>query len=226
LYFLSSRRDGIPGLWARRADGAGEASPVEIPGSPMLEHDMTPDGTWLVASLLSTRGNRDIVAYLMDTDTAEVPLLTSEHDEISPALSPDGRWLAYASLETGQWEIYIRPFPDVDSGRWLVSNGGGVSPVWAHSGRELFYLSPNPDMMVASVQTSDGLRVTGRERLFSLPSNIYVEDGGVYFDISPDDQDFIMLRDVGSDAAPALAPLVLVENWLEEVKARAAGQGG
>ncbi len=70
-----------------------------------------------------------------------MPLVTGPASEIHPAVSPDGRWLAYASDESGTAEIYVRPFPDAGSARWQVSTAGGVSPIWSHSGKELFYRS-------------------------------------------------------------------------------------
>ncbi|NIP94707.1 MAG: hypothetical protein GWO24_15205, partial [Akkermansiaceae bacterium] len=68
------------------------------------------------------------------------------YHESAPAISRDGRWLAYQSNETGDWEIFVRPFPDVDSGRWQVSTNGGYSPVWANSGRELFYIDASNNL--------------------------------------------------------------------------------
>ena len=76
-----------------------------------------------------------------------------------PALSPDGRWLAYVSDETGSSEVYVRAFPDVNSGKWQVSTGGGVMPMWAHDGRELYYLDNNRSLVAARVDTDSGFQV-------------------------------------------------------------------
>jgi len=171
-------------------------------------------------------GGRDIVAYHMVEDTAEIPIVASEYDEIAPKPSPDGRWLAYASQETGDWEIYVRPFPDVEEGRWTVSRGGGLGPRWAHSGRELFYVSADREMMVASVDTSGGFRVLGRERLFEIPPSFTFDNLSTSYDVSPDDQRFIMVRTVQSEVTEEGFQLILVENWLEEVKRLVAGAGG
>jgi Tol biopolymer transport system component len=87
----------------------------------------SPDGEWLVARVGGTSnqtGARNIVAYRLEGDTAEVPLMTSEYDEVSPSLSPDGRWLAYASRETGDWEVYVRPSSRPTTRR---SSGSGTS---------------------------------------------------------------------------------------------------
>ncbi len=221
VFFLSRRRDQWSDLYVRRADGAGQARPVLVRDVQIWETDMTPDGAWLVARVGGQSGQtgaRDIVAYRMEADTTEVPLLTSDYDEVAPQLSPDGRWLAYASQESGEWEVYVRPFPEVESGRWLVSRGGGSMPMWAHNGRELFYVSPGDEMTVAAVETEDGFRVRERRVLFGLPPGFSFSSLTTPYDLSPDDQRFIMVRTVGSGSVER-APLILVENWLAEVEA-------
>ena len=74
-------------------------------------------------------------------------------------MSPDGRWLAYVSDETGSKEVFVRAFPDVNSGKWQVSTDGGVMPMWANSGRELYYLDDNLGLVAAQVDTDSGFRV-------------------------------------------------------------------
>ena len=102
----------------------------------LLEGAWSADGEWLV---LRVGGNgptklRNILAFRPGVDSAPQELLASaQADESAPALSPDGKWLAYASDETGRNEVYIRPFPNVDDGKWQVSTNGGQAPLWAHS---------------------------------------------------------------------------------------------
>jgi serine/threonine-protein kinase len=224
--FLSSRRGGeASDLYVRRADGATQAQVALEPERQIWETTATPDGQWVVArvgGLPGESGARDIVAYRPDGDTAEVPLLTSNYDEVAPQLSPDGRWLAHSSDESGQWEVYVRPFPDVESGRWQVSTDGGTSPRWAHSGRELFYVSPGQQMMVASVSTASTFTVEERIPLFEIPQSFELSPLATPWDVSPDDQEFIMVRTVVA-AENEEAPLILVQNWYEELKARTGG---
>jgi Tol biopolymer transport system component len=222
VFFLSRRREAWSELYVRRADGAGQARAVLVRDQQIWETDITPDGAWLVARAGGTQnqaGDRDIVAYRLDGDTAEIPLLTSNYDEVAPRLSPDGLLLAYASQEAGEGGVYVRPFPDVEAGRWLVSRGGGSMPMWAHNGRELFYVSPDSEMMVATVETEDGLRVRERRVLFGLPPGFSLSPLSTPYDVSPDDQRFIMVRTLSSGSVER-APLILVENWLQEVEAR------
>ncbi len=209
------------------ADGAGPPRPFVVGTRQIWQADLSPDGAWLVARVggtINTIGNRDIVGYRLDQDTAEVPLLVSEYDELSPQLSPDGRWLAYASHETGAWEIYVRPFPDVNAGKWAVSRGGGFGPRWAHSGRELFYVSPDSVLMVATIQGGGSFGVSNRRPLFELPDSFIVGPLAFPFDVAPDDQRFIMQRTASSGGVAVVPPLVLVENWGAEVKERVRAQ--
>jgi serine/threonine-protein kinase len=226
VYFLSRRREGpTSDLWVRRADGADQARAVLEPDRQLWETTATPDGKWVVARAggqTNQQGARDIVAYSLEGDSAEVPLLTSDYDEVAPQLSPDGRWLAHASEESGRYEVYVRPFPDVESGRWTVSTEGGTSPRWAHSGRELFYVGPGRQMMVASVSTGSTFSVEDRQPLFEIPQGFALTPLGTAWDVSPDDQRFIMTRTVIA-AENVDAPLILVENWYEELKARTGG---
>jgi hypothetical protein len=118
--------------------------------------------------------------------------------------------------------VYVRPFPDVGSGKWPVSRGGGFAPLWAHSGRELFYISADSTMMVARVETGEGFRITDRQSLFPLPAGFNVERIITLYDVTPDDQTFIGVRDI-SATVTVEPPLILVEHWLEEVKERTGG---
>jgi serine/threonine-protein kinase len=226
VHFSSARRQRID-RYIQRADGAGEALPLVLSESQIQQADISPDGAWVVARIggaTDQTGNRHIVGYRLDQDTTEIPLLVSDYDHVSPRLSRDGRWLAYASQESGEWEVYVRPFPDVGSGRWVVSRGGGYGPQWARSGPELFYISADREMMAASVEMGETFRVTERRALFSLPPDVEVNALGMDFDLPPDDQRFIMMRSMGPDEAPVTPPMVLVENWGEEVKARMKAQ--
>jgi serine/threonine-protein kinase len=138
------------------------------------------------------------------------PLIVSAARELAARLSPDDRWLAYASDESGRMEVYVRPFPNVGAGKWPVSTDGGSWPVWAPSGRELFYLDGSAMMSVALGQDPT-FRVGSPELLFTGP----FETGSPQFDISPDGTYFIMVE-ADPDARPTQIHVVL--NWLEELR--------
>ena len=95
-------------------------------------------------------GQRDIYARRVSQDSVGRPLVNSEFDEVAPALSPDGRWLAFVSVESGEPNVYVRPFPSADA-QWRVSTNGGMGPVWARDGAELFYTSSADEMIAVTV---------------------------------------------------------------------------
>ena len=147
-------------------------------------------------------------------------LLDTEFREAEPALSPDGRWLAYTSNETGRFEIYVRPFPDIDDGKWQISTGVGFDTVWSPEGNALYFVAPA------------GLFVTGFETEptvnFETPT-LAVDSGGAFFggtgrqyDIAPSGERFIVGTAQGAQTDDdGFIGLIVVENWFEELKARA-----
>ena len=151
------------------------------------------------------------------------PLVASaEFTEQGPALSPDGRWLAYTSDETGQQEVYVRPFPDVDSDRVRVSTDGGSRPMWAHSGRELFFVNADRGFVVAEVEADSEFRVLQRETLFILGPEYLISGLTGFYEVAPGDQQFLMGHSYAVPLTTGLiAPdFILVQNWFEELRQR------
>ncbi len=144
-----------------------------------------------------------------------VELVATDFSAHSPALSPNGRWLAYVSNESVRQEIYVRPFPDAGSALVQVSTDGGRDPVWAHSGRELFYRNGNNELVAVQVTVEPTFLPGQQDVLFSM--NDYLPgEGHPMYDVSPDDQSFVMLR-IGDDETAA-SELILVQNFFEELK--------
>jgi serine/threonine-protein kinase len=147
-------------------------------------------------------------------------LLQTPFDERHAVVSPDGRWLAYESDSSSRFEIYIRPFPNAAGGQWQVSPMGGTRPVWARNGRELFYFSPDGALMGVAVKTSYTTWSAGtptkllEPRYFTGASNI----GGMSYDVSPDGRRFLMIKQAGNDQTAAPPQIVIVKNWIEELK--------
>ncbi len=161
--------------------------------------------------------NSDLHALRVGADSAPVELVTTGHQETEPALSPDSRWLAFVSDETGRSEVYVRPFPNTAGGKWQVSTDGGTEPAWAHSGRELFYRNGRDEFVRVEVLRGATF-VTGEQQvLFSAR-----EYGSFLFnrkyDVTPDDQRFVMIRNIGEQEAAG--ELIVVENFFEELKAK------
>jgi len=185
---------------------------------PQFPMSWSPDGSTLAFHERKPGGERDI--WVVSAGGDPVPFLITPFDERSPRFSPDGKWLAYVSDESGRNDVYVQPFPGPGP-KWLVSTEGGIDPVWSRDGRELFYRKDD-QMMAVSVAAARGAFSAGRpQRLFEIRFD--AGDNGPNYDVSPDGKWFVMPRR-NQGATPGELHLVL--NWFGEVTARtqAAGQ--
>ncbi len=170
VMFLADRGDGGGVPTVKRADGIGPSTRLLSPKVAMGQALMSADGKWLIGRrVIGEAGNGDIYAGHAG-DTLLAPIIATPAREVSPALSPDGKWIAYASDESGVFETYVRPFPNVSSARWQVSTAGGTNPIWSHSGRELFFRNNNGDLVAAAITTVPTFTVGQQRTLFSLTS--------------------------------------------------------
>jgi serine/threonine-protein kinase len=222
VLFLSDRQGTGTDVWERRADGTGEDRLVLDPERSVVELTTPRDGSWIVFRAAAPP-SRDILGQRPGTDAATALLASTSFDEVAPALSPDGRWLAYTSFETGAPQVYVRPFPDVDQGRWQVSTGtGGSAPRWSHSGTELFYAT-NAGWIAARIDTRAGFRVASTQDIpwpFPVPP-VNTDVAGGWYDLSPDDQRILAVRPATTIGEVSVEPeLILVQNFFEELKAR------
>ena len=138
-----SQRGREPGLFWQLADGTGTAERLTIGAPPS---GVTPDGRQV---LFAPAGNRDLAMVALDGTRRVQSLLRDPSVERNGIVSPDGRWLAYESDSSGRFEIYVRPFPNVGAGQWLISTAGGTRPLWAPNGQELFYVAPGGALMAS-----------------------------------------------------------------------------
>ena len=137
---FSSNRGGQFNLWWQAADGTGAAERLTTSSNAQFVTGITPDGTAVVFFETTPTMGRDLLQLALDGTRRVTPLLQTKFDERNGIVSPDGRWLAYESNSSGSFEIYVRPFPNVGGGQWQVSTAGGRQPLWARSGKELFYV--------------------------------------------------------------------------------------
>ena len=158
------------------------------------------------------------MAIDLDGTRRVTPLVQSPFNERNGSVSPDGRWLAYEANDSGRVEIYVRPFPDVNSGHWQVSTNGGTRPIWARSGQELIYVSQTGALMGVGVARGQSWAATTpiqvvKEGYFTIPSW-----WGLSYDISPDGQRFLMIKEAGADGTAAPASIIVVQHWVDELK--------
>ena len=214
----STNRD----IWRQRADGTGEPERLVDDQRGLDQPQLNPSGEWLVmrtTALGTLPGARDILGLRLGVDSATTPLIaTVEFAEQSPAFSRDGRWLAYTSNVTGREEVYVSPFPDVDSSRVSVSDNGGISPVWSHGGDELFFVDDDRRLVSARFETDPTFRVVSMQPLFTLGPEYAVSEIGDFYDIDLDDERFLMGRAPGAGGGEESQRLVVVLNFLEELK--------
>ncbi len=215
--FLSNRRggDGENNYDAYRITVDGSAPPELLLHHTygLWEVEFTSDGRWMVVRS-DEDGNGNVRGQRQDGDTALVPLVVDQGRTGQVALSPDGRWLAYVSTGSGSREVYLAPFPDMTT-RLLISRNGGTEPRWAHSGRELFYKSGN-QFMAVELMPGQTLSPGTPRPLFSLAGFRSARNRQQY-DVAPDDQRFVMIRELGGGSAPQV---FYVENWFQELEAK------
>jgi hypothetical protein len=213
-FLFGSSRGSQVGIFRGSTDGTGGADSLLIDGPQISVHSVTSDGRTGIAAMVSTRqtaqglGGFDLVTVPLTGNAKSKPLLTSDYNEFYPALSPDGRWLAYVSDESNRPEVYVRPFPGPGS-KVLVSQSGGSEPVWSRTGRELFYRSfgpREPQMITAAIETRPTLRVLSRTALFDVEEYETAIPHANY-DVMPDGQSFMMVR------MGRLSEFVYLQHW-------------
>jgi len=215
---FNSDRGGGDGIYRKRADGSGEGELViELEGESLFPTSWSNDGRILIGEA----GTGNIWALALD-ESAEVEMfLATEFSENSPAFSPDGRWVAYTSDESGSDEVYVRPFPAA-GGKWQVSDEGGGIPLWSPDAKELYYRT-DTGLMVVSVESQGGTFRAGKPRqLFEgrfrggttgmAVSGFRFQD----YDVLPSGDGFVMFPQSTEEGKGA--HLVMVFNWLEEVQ--------
>jgi hypothetical protein len=218
----TTRRAGRFALWEQAADGTGE--PRLLWGKDAATDGFrSSDGRWILLAATrspSASAAGDILAARPGVDSAAQRIVATESHEEGAALSPDSRWLAYVSNEQGENEVFVRPFPNVNGGKWQVSSGGGSAPVWAHDGRELFYVGRGK-MNVVAIHPGPSFSADPPRVLFPIPDR--VRAGSLArgtFAITRDGQRFLMVRDNGWDEMAGTPTVVLVENFFAELRAK------
>lgn len=216
-------------IYSKAADATGPTARLTTSGHLQWPYTWSADGQTLVVGTAPGREvvNRDIEVIFTISPRADnrvEPLLRTEFVEMHPDVSPNGRWIAYSSNESGRSEVYVRPFPNVDDGRWPVSRDGGWSPVWAPGGRELFFRSAEVgDMMVVEVETDPTFSAGIPRRLFSAAS--YLRDGFSRtrpWDVA-DDGRFLMIKEgaaAGEQGGEPRPDIVYVQDWHQELLER------
>jgi serine/threonine-protein kinase len=211
-----SRRGEDYDLASIPSDGSGPSEPLLEAPANQISGALSRDQRYLIVREGGLGMRRRISLVRLDSSGTIRPLLASESfDQYTPALAPNGRWLAYVSEESGRAEVYVRPFPNA-GGRFQITGQGGSEPVWARSGRELFFWTGDT-LMAAHVSTESEFSLAGTRRLFVSSA---VKPGVITnYDVSPDGTTFVVNIDENSEPQ-----VVFVLNWFDHLVQRRGGK--
>jgi eukaryotic-like serine/threonine-protein kinase len=205
-------------LSVQPADGTGVAKRLTTSPHQQNATAITPDGTRLLFTETTPQTGDDVMQLELMGNHTITPLVHTPAAERNGMVSPDGRWLAYEANDSGSFEIYVRPYPNVASGRGQVSTGGGTRPLWSRDGTELFYMSPGGAILRVGIEQGTSWAAT-------TPSTI-IKEGyaaalagflGRTYDISPDGQQFLVFKSEGASNAPP-PQLIVVQHFDEMLK--------
>lgn len=205
--FYTAPGDGSFSLVRKAATGAGASEVVLTSERMIFAGDITPDGKQLLYMVNSADTTWDIWALALDGSGDTFPLLQTEFVEVRPSLSPDGRWFAYNSSESGRAEVYVRQFPG-PGGQWQLSTDGGVEPVWSADGREIFYVDSGRNLVSVPVSAGTTFEAGLPEPLFSPP--LYPVTQRERFVVTEDGSRFLILSTASGEA---VRPTTVVLNW-------------
>jgi serine/threonine protein kinase len=229
VYAIAENGDQIDLYW-KRSDGAGEAQRLTQSRIAKYGGSWSPDGKVLVFEQRNPDTSWDIMKLTVEGDEKTgwkigepKPLLNSAFNERTPAFSPDGRWLAYKSDESGSPEVYVQPFPGL-AGRWQISTGGGANPKWSRNGKELYYRTftitggQDVKVMVAPYSIAGESFHAEKPHIWS-PGQFSIR-GSEYsgFDLHPDGKRVAVLRAPEAETGPALNKVTLMFNFFEELR--------
>jgi tRNA A-37 threonylcarbamoyl transferase component Bud32 len=204
LYFLSQRSGGGD-LYQKPASGTGGDEMLLSSAVAKQADSVSPDGRFLLFQAQNPKTKWDL-ELLSLPDRKISPFLQTEFAENQGDFSPDGRWIAYASDESGRFEVYVQPFPG-PGGKWQISNAGGSAPAWRRDGKEIFYLAPDRKLMAVAVRTGAAFESEAPAPLFETRVRI---DANRHYDVSADGQRFLMTTPLEDGISP---PITLVQNW-------------
>jgi Tol biopolymer transport system component len=215
---FASNRGGVFDLYEKDSGGAGQEQQLLKSGEPKIPEDWSHNGRFIVYRTQRPQTGLDLWVLPLEGNRDPRPLLQSPFAEMSGRFSPDGRWMAYVSNETGQFEVYVQTFP-TSGGKWQISSGGGVQPRWRKDGKMLYFMSlgtaVDRQVMAVDIATSpDGALKAGvAQGLFAVnPVNLLTDRNS--WDVTPDGQRFLVNTSTAQAQTGQVAPVIVVVNWL------------
>ena len=211
---FASNREGVTNLYLKPASGAGNEELLLKTDLTKAPTDWSADGRFIVYSIIDPKTKSDLWVLPLFGDQKPFPFLQTEFNERNGRFSPDGRWIAYASDESGAYQIYVQSFP-TSGGKFPVSTNGGFFPTWRRDGKELFYVSPDRKMMAVEVKGEGATFERGVPKvLFDLRVRSFI-DPQARFAVTADGQKFLVNNTIGETTS---APIAVVLNWTADLK--------
>ena len=218
LFFRTVDASGIAnGIWSIPTSGTG--SPELLVQEAVLPLTTSPDDS----TLLFQRGvgiERNVYAFSEAEEMSLDPIFSNSRDITNSKISPDGKWISYVSVETGINQVYIHPYPEVNSGRWQVSINGGNEPVWRSDGKSIYFIGSEDQLLrVTNLSDSDSQFSASFPEIVVELDDVQINRTRNY-DVHPTDEKFLFLRAPGTVGLlnADVVSLVMVENWFEELK--------
>jgi Tol biopolymer transport system component len=210
--FFTSDRKGQRDMFQKKVDAAGEEELLYT--SPEIKNveDLSPDGRLLIYNTNTDSYQDDLWLLPLEGERKPRLFLQTQFDEYQATISPDGRWVAYSSNESGKYEVYVATFPQLER-KWQVSVAGGSDPQWRRDGKELFFVADDKKLMAVEVKPGSGAFEMGVPKL--LFETTFLNSGRNRYVVTRDGQRFLVITRLEDTAA---APINVVVNWLAEVK--------
>jgi serine/threonine protein kinase len=206
-----SRREGNQEVYLKSASGKGQETRVPVNGDP---YSWSRDGRFLLFNAVGTLTRDNVMVLPFKPAGEPFPYLDSEAGEVYPQFSPDGKWVAYVSNETGRFEVYVQSFPR-SGGKWQISTGGGSQPRWREDGKELFFISAAKAMMAVEVQTGTTFKNGTPRQLFDTQIDNY--DAPNRYAVAGNGQRFLINVPAGQESAN---PITIVAHWTNELRSK------
>jgi Tol biopolymer transport system component len=203
-----SNREGPYDLYWKAASGAGQDELLLKSSYTKVPTNWSLDGRFIIYYEINPKTKRDIWVLPLFGDKKPFPFLQTESNEIGGRLSPDGRWMAYATDESTAYEVYVQGFPAA-GGKKRVSTKGGIGPYWRRDGKELFYYAPDGKLMAVEVKSGTSFEVGAPRALFEFRSGSAIPTNGPYT-VTADGQRFLLNTLVDESGG---TPLTVVVNW-------------
>jgi serine/threonine-protein kinase len=217
IAFASFRAGAQQNVFVQSADGTGAVERLTTSKRGQFPLAITPDGKSLLIREAGIASQSDLNVVSMQGDHGSMPLINTAFTQLNADISRDGHWLAYQSNESGRDEVHVRPYPNIQGGHWQISTGGGTRPVWARSGRELFYVDSLGHMTTVPIEASQTFSAgnpVALPQVASLPTS-----GLRNYDVSLDGRRFLIITNaVRNDGVSNPIQLNLVLNWGEELQ--------